>query len=62
MCLLLFILFLLFTTYFMYLFLEREREGEREGEKHPLGASTGDLVCNPGTCPARESNQQPFGL
>ena len=42
------------------------REGEREGEKHPLVAScmppTGGLVHNPGLCPDQESNWQPFSL
>ena len=49
----------------MYLFLERGREGERKGEKHQCVVashmpSTGDLACNPGTCPDWELNQQPF--
>ena len=58
---------------FIYLFLEREegREKERERhinvwEQHQLVAScvppTRDLACNPGLCPDRESNQQPFSL
>ena len=51
---------------FIYLLLERIREGERQGEKHQCvvasGASpTGDLVCNPGMCPNWELNQRPFG-
>ena len=42
---------------FIYLFLERGREGEREGEKHHCVVAshappTGDLACNPGMCPA----------
>ena len=49
-----------------YLFLERGREGEREGEKHQLAAShmppTRDLTYNPSMCHDQESNQQPFGL
>ena len=45
-----------------YLFLEREKEGEREGEKYQcVTASTttpmGDLAHNPGMCPDWESNQ-----
>ena len=41
---------------FIYVFLERGREGEREGEKHQrMVASrappTGDLALNPGICP-----------
>ena len=56
MCIILFILF-----------LERGREGEREGEKHQgvvasHVAPTGDLACNPGMCPDWESNRRPFGL
>ena len=52
---------------FIYLFLERGREEEREGEKHQyVGASrmprTGDLACNPGMCPDWEMNPQPFGF
>ena len=53
-----------------YLFLERAREGEREGEKE--ASMCGCLSCapywgpglasNPGMCPDWESNQKPFGL
>ena len=37
-----------------------------EGEKHQCVVAshvspTGDLACNPGTCPDWESNWQPFG-
>ena len=55
-----------FLKDFMYfIFRQRGREGEREGEKrHCVVASyvppTGDLACNPGTCPDWESNWQPF--
>ena len=47
-------------------FLERGKEGEREGEKHQCVVASrmppiGDLACNPGMCPDWESNQQPFG-
>ena len=47
-------------------FRERGREGEREGEKHQCVVvshtpPTGDLACNPGTCPYWESNRRPFG-
>ena len=45
---------------FIYLFLERGREGERQGEKHWLVAShtppIQDLAHNPGVCPDWESN------
>ena len=49
-----------------YLFIFREREGERTGEKHQhVVASrvppTGDLARNPGMCPDWESNWRPFG-
>ena len=42
------------------------KEGEREGEKHqceiaPHASPTGDLGYNPGMCPDRELNHQPFG-
>ena len=51
---------------FIYLFLERERKGEREGENHQcvLGSQTsptGDPAHNLGMCPDWKSNQQPFG-
>ena len=59
-------LFLLFFKDFIYLFLERGRVGEREGEKHQCVvashvAPTGDLARNPGMWPDWESNQWPFG-
>ena len=51
---------------FIYLFRQRGREGEREGEKHQCVAascmsSTGGLARSPGVCPHWESNQRPFG-
>ena len=51
---------------FIYLFLERGKGG-RKREKHQCMVAsptppTGDLPHNPGMYPARESNQQPFGL
>ena len=50
----------------MYLFLEKEKEGEREGEKYqcvvaPHAPPAGDLARNPGMCPHWESNWRPFG-
>ena len=41
---------------FIYSFLERRREGEREGEKHQCVVAShvppaGDLACNPSLCP-----------
>ena len=51
-----------FLKDFIYLFLERGRGGEREGEKHQgVVAShpspTGDLAYNPGMCPRLGINQ-----
>ena len=51
---------------FIYLFRERGKEGEREGEKYQgVVAShvppTGDLTCNPGMCPDWELNPGPYG-
>ena len=48
-----------------YLFIFRQRKGEREGEKHQCVVAshappTGDLACNPGMCPDWESNWQSF--
>ena len=47
---------------FIYLFLERGREGKRQGEKHQCVIAshvppTGDLACDPGMCPDWESNR-----
>ena len=58
--------YFLLKIYITYLFiLERGREGEREGEKHPFVvassiSATGDLARNLGMCSDQESNQQPF--
>ena len=46
----------LFKKDFIYLFLERGGEGEREGEKHQCVVAshmfpTGDLAHNPSMCP-----------
>ena len=51
----------------LFIFREKGREGEREGEKYQCVVAsrtppTGDLACNPGMCPDWESNWQPFGL
>ena len=53
--------------FYLFIFRERGREGEREEENHQCvvishATSTGDVACNPGMCPDWESNQQPFGL
>ena len=47
---------LFFLRFYLFLFRQRRREGEREGEKHQCVVAshtphTGDLACNPGTCP-----------
>ena len=56
-----------FLKDFIYLFLERGREGEREEEKHQFVVAScarpsGDVAHNPGMCPDWESNWRPFGL
>ena len=60
--------FLFLFLYFLrfYLFLERGREGEREGKKHQCVVAsqvspTGDLAHNPGMCHDWELNRRPFG-
>ena len=58
--------FFLFLKGFIYLSLERGRQGEREGEKHQCvvasrTSTTADLACNPGMCPDWESNLRPLG-
>ena len=50
-----------------HLFIFREGKGGREGEKHQCVVASymppaGDLAHNPGMCPNRELNLQPFGL
>ena len=60
-------LFLFFINLFLFIyFLERGKEGEREGEKHQCVVPshtppTGDLACNQGMCPDWESNGQHRG-
>ena len=54
-----------FLKYFIYLLLEKERQGRKRGtETSTCGclsrAPTGDLARNPGMRPDWESNQQPF--
>ena len=65
-CLLLGFFFYFFKTFYLFIFRERGREGEREGKKHQCVvashmAPTGDLPCNPGMYPDWKSNWQPFG-
>ena len=49
----------------LFIFRERGREGEREGEKYHCVVSshmlTGDPACNPGMYPDWELNWRPFG-
>ena len=45
-----------FLRRYLFIFLERGREGEREGEKHQCAVAshtypTGDLDCSPSLCP-----------
>ena len=56
------LLFFFKKDFMCFIFRERGREGEREGEKHHCVAAscmppTGDLAHNPGLCPDWESNQ-----
>ena len=51
---------------YLFIFRERRKEGDREGEKYQYVVAsymtpTGDLACNPGMCPDWESNLLPFG-
>ena len=51
-----------FLEKILFIFRERGREGEREGEKHQCvvascAPTTADLARNPGLCPDWESNQ-----
>ena len=48
--------------FYLFIFRERGREGEREGEKHhcvvvSLVPPTGDLAHNPSMCPDWELNR-----
>ena len=57
-----FLKILFFKKDFIYSFLEKGREGEREEEKHHCVVAsqmppTGDLACNSGVCPDWESNR-----
>ena len=55
-----------FLKDFIYLFLERGRKGEREGEKHQCVVAThmpptGNLAHNPGMCPRLGIELMTFG-
>ena len=50
-----------FLRFYLLIFRERGREGEREGEIHQCVVAsgmppTGDRACNPSMCPDWESN------
>ena len=52
--------------FYLCIFRQKEREGDREGEKHQCVVAshtppTGNLACNPGMCPDWELNWWPFG-
>ena len=54
-----------FKIFYLFIFRESRREGEREREKHQCVVAshappTGDLAHNPGMCPDWELNQRPF--
>ena len=58
-------IFIFFKELVLFIFRERGREGDREGERHQCVVAshappTGDLQLRP--LPDWESNQQPFGL
>ena len=60
------VLFLIFLRLYLFIFRERGREGEREGEKYQYVvashvAPTGDLAYSRGMFPDWESNWQLFG-
>ena len=54
--------YLLFLTFYVLIFRQWGREGEKEGERHQRVVAshmypTGDLAHNPGMCPDWELNQ-----
>ena len=60
-------IYFIFLRFYLFIFRERGREGERKGEKHQCVVAshaprTGDLTHNPGMCLDWESNWRPFGL
>ena len=60
------IAFIIFNDFYLFIFREGGREGEREEERHQCVvathvAPTGELAHNPGMCPDWESNRQPLG-
>ena len=56
-----------FLRFYLFIFRDSGREGEREEEKYQCVVASctphaEDLACNPGMCPDWESNQQPYGF
>ena len=61
----LFQLFLFLEDFYLFIFKERGKEGEREKHQRVVAFHTppiGDLAHNPGMCPDLKSNQGPFSL
>ena len=59
--------FIFFLRFYLFIFRERGKKGEREGEKHQCVVASymspsGDLAHNPGMCPDWELNWWPFAL
>ena len=57
--------FIILKRFYLLIFRERGREGEREGEKHQCAVAspmppTGDLAHKPGMCPDWESTSDPL--
>ena len=58
---------LLYNGFYLFIFIEKGKEEEREGKKHQSVASpppppTGDMASNPGKCPDWELNRWSFSL
>lgn len=56
----------MYILFYLFIFGQKDREGEREGEKQWLVASgtptNGELADNPGMWQDHELKQQPFSL
>ena len=55
-CKIMFLFLFYILRFYLFIFKERRKEGEREGEKHQCVVASytppiGDLTCNPGMCP-----------
>ena len=58
--------FFIFKRFYLFIFRERGREGERDGGKYQCVVAshmtpTGELAHNPSMWPEWDSNKQPFG-